>query len=73
MKRAFASIAAAALILAVSVSAGAKPEAPKVHAPAPKPTPKLSKWEQHVQQTLHDAAPGDAYFGRMKIGLFGHQ
>ncbi|HET7814875.1 MAG TPA: hypothetical protein VFL13_10930 [Candidatus Baltobacteraceae bacterium] len=66
MRRAFAFIVAAAFLL------GAAGPAPKKKAADPRPAPpKLSKWQQHVLQVMHDAAPGDEYFGRLKLSYLG--
>jgi hypothetical protein len=70
------SISAAAIALGF---AGTVAAAPSTH-PAPKRTdapsskskaPKLSKWQQHVLEVLKNAAPGDEYFGRMKMSYLG--
>jgi hypothetical protein len=45
---------------------GAKPATDKKPAP-----PKLSKWQQHIQDMLRTSAPGDEYFGRMKMSYLG--
>jgi len=71
MKRAFAFVSVSALLLGVAGTAGAKP-APPASKPRPRPSaPKLSKWQQHVQETLRNAAPGDEYFGRLKMSYLG--
>jgi hypothetical protein len=76
LKRAFMSISAAAIALGFGGSVAA---APSAH-PAPKKTdassaskkaPKLSKWQQHVLEVMRNAAPGDEYFGRMKMSFLG--
>ena len=69
MKRAFALVCTSALLLGVA----APPKSP-AGKPAGKPAaaaPKLSKWQQHIQETLHNAAPGDEYFGRLKMSYLG--
>lgn len=49
-----------------------KSSAPKGKAPAKKDTaPKLSKWQQHVEEMMHASAPGDEYFGKMKMSYLG--
>lgn len=75
LKRAFMSICTAAVVLSFAASVAA--------APAPQKTtkktgtgstskgPKLSKWQQHVLETLKNAAPGDEYFGHMKMSYLG--
>lgn len=64
MKRAFAYLAAAAVLI------GAAPQKSKPAPPRPAP-PKISKWQQHVMQVMRDAAPGDEYFGRLKLSYLG--
>jgi hypothetical protein len=73
MNRALTALCAAALILCAAASGAASP-AP----PSPNPTktpvvkaPKLSKWQQRVMEEMHDSAPGDEYFGRMKMSYLG--
>ena len=68
------SISAAAIALAFAGSVAAAPSGhtqSKKTDPAPKKTPKLSKWQQHVLEVLKEAAPGDEYFGRMKMSYLG--
>jgi hypothetical protein len=65
MRRAFAFIVAAAFLL------GAAPPPKKKAADPPRPAPKLSKWQLHVLEVMHDAAPGDEYFGRLKLSYLG--
>ncbi len=77
LKRAFTSLCAAALLLAVAASVAAAP-APQ---PQPKKTPasshsskttsKLSKWQQYILTQMKVSAPGDEYFGRMKMSYLG--
>ena len=81
MKRAFISLPAAAAGLGIisSVAAASTPApvtkaTPKPAAsgkPSPKRTPGLSKWQQHINQMMHASAPGDEYFGRMKMSYLG--
>lgn len=76
LKRAFMSICTAAVVLGFSASVTAAPvthQDPKKPTPASssKKVPALSKWQQHVLQILKDAAPGDEYFGRMKMSYLG--
>lgn len=75
MKRAFVSVCTAALVVGFSGGVTAAPpahkSAGKSSATSAKKAPKLSKWEQHVQEVLRDAAPGDEYFGRMKMSYLG--
>ena len=71
MKRAFAFVSVSALLLGVAGTAGAKPAAPMKKQQARPSAPKLSKWQQHVQETLRNAAPGDEYFGRLKMSYLG--
>ena len=62
-------------------SVAAAPAQKSDSKPAPKPTakanskkdaePKLSKWQMHVQEMLKVSAPGDEYFGRMKMSYLG--
>lgn len=65
MRRAFAFLVAAAFLLGASA-----PPTKKAADPHPAP-PRLSKWQQHVLQVMHDAAPGDEYFGRLKLSYLG--
>lgn len=72
MKRAFTSIVAGALTLALgsgAVAATSQTHAAPKHKTAQKT--KLSKWEMYVQQELRNSAPGDEYFGRMKMSYLG--
>jgi hypothetical protein len=75
LKRSFASASVAALALASAATAfalpAAKPAHPTKHAPAKHAAPKLSKWQQHIQAEMHDSAPGDEYFGRLKMSFLG--
>lgn len=72
------SVSAAAIALSIAGTVAA--------APAPKPSsdkkpakaaskkdskPKLSKWQQHIQDMLKTSAPGDEYFGRLKMSYLG--
>ncbi len=70
------SISAAAVALGFAGSVAAAPSthatAKKTDPPASsKKAPKLSKWQQHVLEVLKNAAPGDEYFGRMKMSYLG--
>jgi hypothetical protein len=81
LKRAFLSLPAAAIglgvigtVAAASTPAPASKPSPKPSPsgkPSPKRTPGLSKWQQHVNAMLHASAPGDEYFGRMKMSYLG--
>ena len=64
MKLSKLGIAAALSITAIAAST-APPIAP-IEAP-PKPT----RWQQHELESLHNSAPADAYFGRMKMSYLG--
>jgi hypothetical protein len=75
------SVSAAALAAAVAGSAAAAAVS-GASKPAPKPAvsgkkavkhdaPKLSKWQLHEQAMLKVSAPGDEYFGRMKMSYLG--
>jgi hypothetical protein len=70
------SAAAAALSFAAAAAAPAPHPAARTaktasHTSAKKQQPKLSKWQLHVLQELKVAAPGDEYFGRMKMSYLG--
>ena len=68
------SICTAAVVLSFAASVAAAPapkKDPKAHTVATKKAPALSKWQQHVLEVLRDAAPGDEYFGRMKMSYLG--
>jgi hypothetical protein len=75
------SASAAAIALGIIGSVAAAPVTPKTSAtpkPGTKPSPskkrdapKLSKWQQHVRDMLRISAPGDEYFGRMKMSYLG--
>ncbi len=74
------SVSAAAIALGIMGSVAAAPisGSKSTTKPAPKPAvskkpdaPKLSKWQQHVQDMLKASAPGDEYFGRMKMSYLG--
>lgn len=77
LKRAFISISAAAVALglvgSVAAAPATHPSPKKTDAPAAnkKAAPKLSKWQQHVLEVLKEAAPGDEYFGKMKMSYLG--
>lgn len=80
LKRAFMSISAAAIALAFAGSVAAAPSASTTSKTGSKSSktkssskkaPKLSKWQQHVLDVLKHAAPGDEYFGRMKMSYLG--
>ena len=56
----------------VSSTAAAKPATkPAAHAAKKNDPPKISKWQQHIQDMLKVSAPGDEYFGRMKMSYLG--
>ena len=81
------SASAAAIGLGIIGSVAAAPVTDPGGKPTPKPspsaaagskrdpkaaqTPKLSKWQQHVNAMLKVSAPGDEYFGRMKMSYLG--
>lgn len=73
LKRAFVTLCAVAAAIGIAGSAEAaspppaKPKAPQKVAKHPA----ISKWQQHVNEMLHVSAPGDAYFGRMKMSYLG--
>jgi hypothetical protein len=81
LKRAFLSVSAAAIVLgivgpvaaatpaATSSSSKSKPAAAATKKQDSKP--KLSKWQQHIQEMMRVSAPGDEYFGRMKMSYLG--
>jgi hypothetical protein len=79
LKRAFMSVSAAAIVLGIVVPVAAAP-APKA-TPTPKPgtaatkkdakQPQVSKWQQHINEMMKVSAPGDEYFGRMKMSYLG--
>ena len=81
MKRSLLSISAAAIALGIIGSVAAAPvSTPSAKAtpkpspgskPAAKATPHLSKWQQHINDELKASAPGDEYFGRMKMSYLG--
>lgn len=75
LKRAFMSITAAAIALGFAGSVTAAPTAQQTSKASSKTgstkKPKLSKWQQHVLEVLKEAAPGDEYFGRMKMSYLG--
>jgi hypothetical protein len=76
LKRAFMSISAAVAALSVGVAVAAPPPAHPAakktgSAKNAKKAPKLTKWQQHVLEVLKNAAPGDEYFGRMKMSFLG--
>ncbi|HEV3154970.1 MAG TPA: hypothetical protein VGZ02_14270 [Candidatus Baltobacteraceae bacterium] len=82
MKRALLSLPAAAIGLGLLGSVAAAPiSAPPSQKPSPKPssgskpgtkaTPGISKWQQRINQMLKVSAPGDEYFGRMKMSYLG--
>lgn len=71
------SLAAAAMGLGFAASVAAAPSAQTkskspAHASSTKKTaPKISKWQQHILEAMRDSAPGDEYFGRMKMSFLG--
>lgn len=74
------SISAAAIALAFAGTVAAAPSASTTSKTSSKSSktkssskkaPKLSKWQQHVLEVLKHAAPGDEYFGRMKMSYLG--
>ena len=77
LKRAFMSLSAAAMVVGLAATVAAAPSSTpgtknSTHpASTKKAAPKLSKWQQHILQVLKDAAPGDEYFGRMKLSFLG--
>ncbi|HZZ66084.1 MAG TPA: hypothetical protein VFE17_11330, partial [Candidatus Baltobacteraceae bacterium] len=81
MKRRFTSVSAAAIALGVIGSVAAAPvtksqavankATPKPGATKKSDAPQLSKWQQHIDEEMHISAPGDEYFGRMKMSYLG--
>lgn len=79
LKRAFMSVSAAAVALSIAgtVAAAPAPKPSSAKKPAAsantkkKDAPKISKWQQHIQEMLKTSAPGDEYFGRMKMSYLG--
>lgn len=69
------SICTAAVVLGLSASVAAAPathkDPKKTVAGSTNKGPKLSKWQQHVLEALKESAPGDEYFGRMKMSYLG--
>src|SRR5579864_2798834 len=75
------SVSAAAIALGIMGSVAAAPVTstkPAGTKPTPKPgtskkpdAPKLSHWQQHINQMLKISAPGDEYFGRLKMSYLG--
>ena len=71
------SAAAVALSIAGTVAAAPAPKPSSAKKPAAsantkkKDAPRLSKWQQHIQDMLKTSAPGDEYFGRMKMSYLG--
>jgi hypothetical protein len=73
------SVSAAAIVLGIVGPVAAAPAAkPSTSASKPATTatkknskPKISKWQQHIQDMLKVSAPGDEYFGRMKMSYLG--
>lgn len=65
------------MVLGLAAAVAAAPSSPArtkngTHpAAGKKQAPKLSKWQQHILQVLKEAAPGDEYFGRMKLSFLG--
>ncbi len=73
------SVSAAAIVLGIVGPVAAAPAA-KSSSSSSKPAatatkkdtkPKISKWQQHIQDMLKVSAPGDEYFGRMKMSYLG--
>lgn len=73
------SVSAAAIALGIVGSVAAAPvTGTKPAGKTPKPNssknpapPKISKWRQHIQDMLRVSAPGDEYFGRLKMSFLG--
>jgi hypothetical protein len=73
------SVSAAAIVLGIIGPVAAAPAAKsttKTSKPGTTATkkgtkPKISKWQQHIQDMLRVSAPGDEYFGRMKMSYLG--
>ncbi len=75
VKRAFVSVfglaVAATLAGSVAASPTPKPQPQSKNTPKPKKTPGLTKWQQRVNAMLKVSAPGDEYFGRLKMSYLG--
>lgn len=80
MKRAFVSVTAAAFaaLTVGSIALAGAPVSKKpagshtdAHGTSKKKDPPISKWQQHVDQMLKVSAPGDEYFGHMKMSYLG--
>lgn len=54
-----------AVALSITVVAASAP------VPPAKTPPKLTRWQQHVRESVKNSAPADAYFGRMKMSYLG--
>ncbi|HEV2261038.1 MAG TPA: hypothetical protein VGR69_01955 [Candidatus Rubrimentiphilum sp.] len=67
------STLAAALAASVlgSVAAAPSPKPPPKSAPKKPAPPAVSKYRQHILQMLKVSAPGDEYFGRLKMSYLG--
>ena len=72
------SVSSAAIVLGIAAGTVAaapatKPSTAKkpAHAAKKKSAPKLSKWQQKIQDMLKKSAPGDEYYGRMKMSYLG--
>jgi hypothetical protein len=72
------SVSAAAIVLGIVGPVAAAPAAKSSASSKPGTTatkkdtkPKLSKWQQHIRDMLKVSAPGDEYFGRMKMSYLG--
>ncbi len=61
MKPSLPAIFAALAVTAIAASA----------APAPPPPAKLTKWQQAERERFKNSAPGDEYFGRLKMSFLG--
>ena len=71
MKRAFVSASALAIATAVGSTVAAAPQSSPSPSPRPTKTPAVSKWQQRVAAMLKVSAPGDEYFGRLKMSYLG--
>lgn len=72
MKRAFSVATAGALVATIAAAVAAAPSpAPPAKKPAPAKAPAISKFRQHQLDILKVSAPGDEYFGRMKMSYLG--
>jgi len=78
LKRRFISVSAAAIaagLIGTVAAAPTTPNAQSTKAPSAKPpaakTPALSKFRQHQLEMMRVSAPGDEYFGRLKMSYLG--